>query len=112
MSGPRKPSPPDPAVIELPGRIVCTDRGQHAEARITSFAVQQEPGEGRKVMLAETPLWDVAAESGGPTFRFRCRRCGRDTQLREKTLIAVIDALRQAGGDREHITVDVSVLPC
>jgi hypothetical protein len=115
VSRPRKPSPPDPGLIELPGRVVCTDRGQHAEARITSFADEQEPGGGRKLAFAETPLWDVIADSGpdwGPTFRFRCRRCGRAPQLREETVLAVIDAFRQGGGGRKQIAIDISLLPC
>jgi hypothetical protein len=115
VSRPRRRPPPDPAVIELPGRLECTDKGQHAAARITSFAVKKEPGEGGKIEFAETPLWDVIAESGpawGPTFRFRCRRCDRDVQLREETLITLIDGLREARGDRTHITVDISLLPC
>lgn len=102
------------AVTDLPGRIVCTDRGQHAEARIAAFGVEQ-PGGARAAVLQMTPTWDVIAGGGTArwsTYRFRCRRCRRDVQLREDTLLAVAGALHQAGADRERITIDMSVLPC
>lgn len=106
------------AVTDLPGRVVCTDRGQHAEARITSIAVEDAPEMpgGRRIALTMTPDWDAIAGGGTArwsTYRFRCRRCRRDAQLREDTLLAAAaDALHQAGGDRERITIDISVLPC
>lgn len=110
MSRPRKPAPPDPAVIKLPGRVACTDRGQHPEARITPFA--DEPGEDRKVTCAETPQWDVIADSrpGTLTLRFACRRCGRDVRLREPNVLAVIDVLREAAGGDDRLVFDISLI--
>jgi hypothetical protein len=88
---------------------VCTGRQQHAEARITSFAEESGPDGGRRLIFQETPGWDVLAETGpskGATYRFRCRRCRRDVQLSEQTLMAVIDALRAAG---ERLRLDISL---
>lgn len=105
---------PDPDVIELPGRVVCTDRGQHPRARVTAFA---DPGDGSSAvpgMTAQmTPQWDVIADSrpDALTLRLFCRRCGRDVRLKEETLLTAINSLRQASGN-EHVVLDISALPC
>jgi len=117
VSRPCKSPASDSAVehsaVELPHRVTCTDHGQHAEALIARFAEERDPDGGRKIVVAMTPGWDVLAAGGTGwiTYRFRCRRCGRDVQLREETMGAVVDAL-QASGDREHLAIDISLLPC
>jgi hypothetical protein len=107
------PAPAEPGVVELPGRVVCTDRGQHAEARITSFGEVQEPREDRAMVLQMTPSWDVLANigPGSPTtYRFSCRRCGRDVPLQEQTLFAAVDALRRAQGPGKRLILDISLI--
>lgn len=109
----RRPEP-DPAVIELPGRVVCTDRGQHPRARVTAFADPGGAGSAESGMTAQmTPQWDVIADlrPDALTLRFFCRRCGRDVRLREATVLTAIDALRQASGS-DHVVLDISALPC
>lgn len=107
----RKRPAPDPEVMELPGRLVCTGRGEHPAARITSFADVQEPGQDRAMVIQMTPSWDVLANTGPggvQTYLFTCRRCGRNVPLQEQTMIARVDALRHAQEPGKRLTLDIS----
>lgn len=60
-----------------------------------------------------TPEWDVIADTrpDALTLRFFCRRCRRDTRLKETKVLAAISALREATGN-DHVILDISALPC
>jgi hypothetical protein len=100
--------------VPFPVKIVCSDRGQHGRIvlhRLTdvrSFGMGLQPvvpigGDRNGIPLSPY------AEDGLLRYRFRCPRCRRDAQLREKTLLAIVSALSTTDG---HPVLDISLLPC
>lgn len=113
MSRRRRPAPP-----LLPGysrvyttAVVCTDRGQHPEVALWEVIPGRDVPVQAAVVCGEraegSPVsWDSG--DGTRTYRFHCRRCGRDLQLQEEKLVAVLAVV---GGDRSARTrFDLSVL--
>jgi hypothetical protein len=110
----RKLPPPNPACVPFNAAVVCTDRGQHPEALIARFVDEQDPGAGRGIVWQQTPHEDLVADvrpDRSQTFRFACKRCGRDVRLREPSVLAAIDALRQAGESHKRLILNISLLP-
>jgi hypothetical protein len=122
----RRRPPPKPSIYAIPfnGAVVCTDRGQHPEAVIAEFADwhkwaadfedMQDSGSGPDARWRQTPHEDLVSSRHTPaapdTLRFFCRRCGRDVRLRAPNVMAAIDALREVGGNRKRLILDVSLL--
>ena len=119
-----KLGPPSlPEMIAGPRRyttkVVCSDRGQHPqgvlyhlrdERDVRVFTERAVWPEGQKNGVPIT-VWNP--ETGNQSFRFRCPRCRRDVQLRQDTLLRIIDALAErADSASEHPVIDISLLPC
>lgn len=99
-------------------KVVCTDRGQHPAVVINHLRdTRGDPDLGNRVMWQDGPLRKPPLTISDPqpgdegSFRFRCRRCGRDTQLRHAAILRIIGLL-QAGQHDGHPVLDVSLLPC
>jgi len=114
VSRSRKPPRVSFASMPFSSAVVCTDRGQHPQALIARFADVHRRGDDWRIVWRQTPGQDLVTDAervgGSRTFRFRCVRCRRDVQLREPNVVATIDALRQAGADRQHLALDISLL--
>jgi hypothetical protein len=105
---------PPSAGISFPVKVCCTDRGQHArivlhrlfDLRSTEMGLQPVVpigGDRNGIPLS------LYAEDGILRYQFRCRRCRRDVQLREESLLAIVSALSTNDG---HPVLDISLLPC
>jgi hypothetical protein len=90
-------------------KVVCTDRGQHPKRQL-GFTGSTELG-AVPVVLQQVQR---RPDGSGSTYRFKCRTCGRDVQLREEVWRRIVDGLVEAGQSTTDaaggITVDVSFL--
>lgn len=95
--------------------ICCTDKGQHARARIGDLSGAALPGEDPAISWAYYEQGELVEPRMGPdgwrTYTFRCRRCRRDKPLREPLLIAAVTALDKSGIGDGRPVLDISRLP-
>jgi hypothetical protein len=114
----RKPKPPDlppGGTRSFTVKVCCSDRGQHA--RIVLHHLQDV----RSWELDESVMWIEDGRNGAPAarsedgvlhFSIRCPRCLRNPQLREESLLRILDALAARDTGEGHATLDISLLPC
>jgi hypothetical protein len=108
------PEPPEYTV-----KFACTDRGQHARVVVAHLKdTRGETGAGNRAVLPEgqknrAPLTSWNPETGPESFRFSCRRCGRNAEMRQETLFRLLDGLAPQPPDTgdAHPVVDISLLP-
>ncbi len=114
--------PPRSDATEI--RVVCTDKGQHAElsfghvvvSKISNGWLVKPVLQHRGDEYTETvevpdrePLPDPVRELADrlrKTYPVKCRRCGRDTPLRIDTLEKIFAAMAEA----DMLTLDISDL--
>jgi hypothetical protein len=93
--------------------LVCTDRGQHARARIADLSGAALPGEDPSGIWIQYDRCEVAdtwmAADGWRTYTFTCRRCRRNVELREPRLIAAVTALKTSGAGDGRPVLDISL---
>ncbi len=116
----RKPGRRLPRFQSGPNRlfVVCTDRGQHQEVRLTTVVDYDEgismPGQGGPTRTGYAyPRPDAEPARPGEvgmsrnSYVFWCRVCGRHPQLLPDKWLEVVAQFRRAGLRR----IDVSLLP-
>lgn len=98
--------------------VVCTDRGQHSQARLGELDMTDDGHflAGNVLMRgnvgghidgeAPTVVWEQHA--GGVRVRLRCLRCGRDVVWRDQRARQVVETLGDDTGDR---LLDLSHIP-
>lgn len=133
MSRRRKPPEPLPGPEyrhNPPVRVVCTERGQHAEVvlyRLTDTRHHaggwhrqqegipdvrwpQEAPPGRPPIRNGSPVGWTRSD-GGRTYQFECHACPGDKRVTEEHLFRAVDGLaRLRQDDRQAITLDISLL--
>lgn len=96
--------------------VICTDRGQHARARIASLTAAPDAGQDPSQLWVQYEQGAVAGTwmgaDGWRTYRFTCPRCGRNVPLREPKAITVVAVLRHADDVGVPPALDISALPC
>jgi hypothetical protein len=102
------PAPP-PGTVNIPTvKVACGD-GAHHRARLFDLLDGRDIGEGEAVLWqGDSP--EQAWADAVPVFRFECRSCGHDVQLRLPVLLAEITAAREARPDRWRPVVDIAAL--
>lgn len=94
--------------------VVCTDRGQHAEAGLAKLGEFVDVAGTVAVLWQQTergaPVTDWRPADGSKTFRFTCRRCGRDARLREPNVIAAMEALRPDSAPLARPVLNISLI--
>ena len=111
-----RPGGPSP---EYTVKFTCTDRGQHERLVLAHVKdTRGETGASERVILPEgqgnwPPLTSWCPEAGPQGFRFHCRCCGRNVELRQETLFRLLDGLAAQLPDTGHAhpVVDISLLP-
>lgn len=107
-------------------RIVCTDRNTHASREVAlviraapgdsamraggplTLVSERSPGRGRSVVTRRA---EIRRSDGRPAlWCLPCPTCGRDVQLREPRVLAIVDALL-ADTPTTNVTFDLSALP-
>lgn len=101
-------------------RVVCSDKGQHAESSFGHCVAWPDGDEWRVKLfldhrgdeyvdmgsIAAAERGDSASEQLSKTYPLECRRCGRNTPLRAET-IKKIAAAFAADGKRKIDTSDM-----
>jgi hypothetical protein len=101
--------------------VVCTDRGQHAEAGIASVSGAALPGQSPSLCWVAYERGEVMetwmSADGWRTYTFTCRRCPskrghpRTVPLTETRLIAAVTALDKSGLGDGRPVLDISLIP-
>jgi hypothetical protein len=107
------PSLPEGYIRTFLIAVVCTDRGQHARARIADLSGAALPGEDPSLCWVEYVQGELVEQwmsaEAWRTYTFDCRRCRRHVQLREPRLIAAVTALDKSGVSDGRPVLDISL---
>jgi len=106
---------------EVPGvrkiRVVCTDRGQHPQVTFGTVAVWRDDagwrirpnlvgGEYVDLSTTEPDYTGPQPDRLHKNYPLRCKRCGRDTPIRQDTLEKVCPRLAEA----DTLKFDISLM--
>ena len=113
MSRRRKLPPLPPGYIRTFLSVaVCTDRGQHARAKIADLSGAALPGEDPSLLWQQLehgePAGTWMTADGSRTYEFDCRRCRRHVELTEPRLIIVVTAQEKSGVADGRPVLDIS----
>jgi hypothetical protein len=113
MSRRRKlPSLPEGYVRTFLAKIVCTDLGQHSQAKIADLSGAALPGQDPSLCWLQyvqgEPADQWMAADGWRTYIFDCQRCRRHVKLTEPRLILAVSALAKTGVSDGHPVLDIS----
>jgi hypothetical protein len=89
-------------------RVICTGDGAHREVAMRRFSFGESWG---GLPMKKYHGWlEIADGHAAPlkdSYTFTCRRCGRETRMKGKTLRTALDGLQAA----ERPSLDISRLP-
>jgi hypothetical protein len=106
------PPLPDGYIRTFLAKIVCTDLGQHPQAKIADLSTAALPGEDQALCWVQYQKGDAAdtwlAADGWRTYTFDCRRCKRHVKLTEPRLITAVTALDKSGVSDGRPVLDIS----
>jgi hypothetical protein len=86
-------------------QVVCTGKNSHRQVEMRRFSFGPTPMPHDYHGWRE--LHDHMADRLKDSYTFRCRRCGRNTEMKAATLRRALDGLSATG----HETLDISQLP-
>lgn len=93
-------------------KVICTDRGEHAPAKIADLSGAALPGQNPSQCWVQYVKGEPAEQWMGAdawrTYTFDCPRCKRHVQLREPRLMAVVAALDKSGVSDGRPVLDMS----
>jgi hypothetical protein len=94
--------------------IVCSDRNQHPKTVVAPPIMDSHWWAQGEILWqggGPSPITDWRPADGSKTFRFQCKRCGRDVRLTRDALGRLFDALGIPEASREQRTeVDISLI--
>lgn len=106
------PPLPEGHVRTFLAKIVCTDLGQHAPAKVADLSTAALAGESPSLCWVQYVQGEPAEQwmdaDGWRTYTFDCQRCGRHVKLTEPRLILAVSALDKTGVSDGHPVLDIS----
>lgn len=94
--------------------VVCSDRNQHPKTVVAPFLIDSRNWAGGEIVWVtggDAPITEWRPADGSKTFRFLCKRCGRDVRLTRDVLGHIFDVLGIPEASRERCTeIDISLI--